>query len=408
MLRKGVIAAYCSSYAAARQQIESWDGNIASCERGNNPNLPENRVKKRPCKYYNSSFQKIWWRERRHRCNTEEGCNFTGWSYTGTCNAINPEAQSKEVERPLQEYASKVLISLAPVVLPSDDPVEEEPVVEAPVVAQDVVLEDLNTDAAPGMSYSLLGDVPLGSEQDILDLEPITAITPPAVVTAPPVVRTKPVVVKPPKPTIASSLRQMIGDRASSSAAITVQESEEAAKEAVKIILREALNGRENRNLFGEFLTSIFVSPELLTPVRDVIYWSVADEVVMKQAAENMKEQRDFLLGFSAELKEGQMKATRLKKRTKGLVDESLMTNVIEWFEDPELPSTTVIPLLDYTLKQQDDTILPLAAITVDVIPWVKVRPCSLCELPERDTVRRRSVSSALNGCILNYPTCPV
>jgi hypothetical protein len=197
-------------------------------------------------------------------------------------------------------------------------------------------------------------------------------------VTAPPVVRTKPVVVKPPKPTIASSLRQMIGDRASSSAAITVQESEEAAKEAVKIILREALNGRENRNLFGEFLTSIFVSPELLTPVRDVIYWSVADEVVMKQAAENMKEQRDFLLGFSAELKEGQVKAPRLKKRTKGLVDESLMTNVIEWFEDPELPSTTVIPLLDYTLKQQDDTILPLAAVTVDVIPWVKVRPCTL------------------------------
>lgn len=367
MLRKGAIAACCSSYAFARQQIESWDGNVVFCERGNNPNLPQNRVKKRPCKHYNSAFQKIWWRERRNRCNTEEGCNFTGWSYTGTCNAINPETQTNEVERPLQEYASRTLIALAPVVLRSD-PVVEEPVVEKPV-----------TDAAEGMSHSLLGDVPLGSGNDLLDLEPSTSIVLPAVIAALLLVRkTEPVIVKPPRPTISSSLRQMIGDRASSSAAITVKESEEAAKEAVKIILREALNGRENRILFGEFLTSILVSPELLTPVRDVIYWSLADEIVTSEASENVKDQRDFLLGFSAELKEGQVRATQLKRRTKGLVDESLMTNVIEWFENPDLPSTSVIPLLDYTLKQQDETILPLAEVTVDVIPWIKVRLRSL------------------------------
>lgn len=365
-MRRGVIAACCTSYAFPRQQIELWDGHFVSCESSNNPNLPENRLKKRPCEFYNSTFQKIWWRERRNRCNTEEGCNFSGWSYTGTCDEITPGASQDVAEIPLQ--------SSVPLVLPSD-PVEVKAVVGAPVVVvQDIILKDLDTDAAKGMASSLLDDVKL-KKNDTSDLEPVTTMASPAVVAAPLFVRkSKPVIVTPPKPTIASSLRHMIADRVSLSAAITVKESEDHAKEAVKIILREALNGKENRNLFGEFLTSIFVSPELLTPIRDVIYWSVADEIVMKGVAENMEDQRDFLLGFSAELEEGQVKATRLKSRTKGLVDESLMTNVIEWFEDPKLSSTTVIPLLDYALKLQDETILPLAAVAVDVIPWAKVR----------------------------------
>ena len=221
-MRKGVTAAAgYSAYVFILQEKKSLGENFAYCE-SSNPNLPEEMARKRPCKFYNSSFQKIWWRERRNRCNAQQGCNFTGWSITGTCNSdISRDERGDEKLRPIEEYVSKLIISIAlPVIMPNDA------AVSTPVKLDPVVEElSIDADAGDGMTYSLLGDVTLQDEKlhdDLIDAEFANLTAPPVVKAAPPVIIIpEPVIAVPPRPNLTASLRQLLGERATSTAALS-------------------------------------------------------------------------------------------------------------------------------------------------------------------------------------------
>lgn len=271
------------------------------------------------CEFYNSFQQRFSWAERRNRCNAESGCTFRGRRFTGACEqAVNSRTRSN-----LACY-------------PDTGVTNTELTFETETPTKVAGEGDPQTKLVNKLEVEIVGsgDTPF----------------------APP-------------------LRVLMHEQLTSSAVDSIRDSRQLAHELAKSLLIEVLERKENRGKFGELLLYLFVSDTVLSPTRQTIYWSLTSESTIENIVTNVQMHRDYWLGFTENYDRGIRAIQKLHTRHEGrlMTDILLMSQVIQWLEDPLSRTAVITPLIDWTLQQDEIVKFPLTEVTVSFLPWIKV-----------------------------------
>ena len=277
-----------------------------------------------PCRYYNSLEQRFSWAARRDRCNAESGCKFLGRRFSGTCV-------------PTIEY-------------PVD--IEDTSAAEGAISSSQVVVVMQESKPADSSTSLTANDVANHSKyRHRLYAEIVNDDN-----DAP------------------SPLRVLVHETLSSSAVDSIRDSQQLANELAKCLIIEVLDRKENRGKLGLLLQHLFVSDAVLSPTRELVYWSLTLDETVKNTIFYTNLHRNYWLGLS---KIGQHVRTRRgverQQGAKELTQEAILALAIQWLSDPQTRKVVINPLLDWTLKSQESVIAPLATITAESIPWAKV-----------------------------------
>lgn len=324
----GLSATQCLQEKRCRQPL-----NLAFCDSGDQPvptssssndnsssnNCAGNDYGDSPCSLYNTMEHRISWAERRNRCNSQKGCKFLGRRFTGSCVRALDSSGTGAESNPAGSQTSLPLLPLQ----------------------SEVQLQSSSHSGNSRLNIGTAEEV-FGNHSEVAGSNDDDTKT---------------------------QLRVLVQETFTSSAVDSIRDSQLLANELAKRLLIEVLQRRENRGKFGELLQYLFISDTVLSPTRDLIYWSLAIDNTVHNIAQNVKMHRNFWLRST----EKQPGATRSLERR--LTDAVLLTLIIRWLDDPVSKNQVVIPLLDWALKEHEGVIAPLTEIAAGSIPWTKVSP---------------------------------
>ena len=293
---------------------------------------PSSNGDESPCRYYNSLEQRFSWAVRRDRCNSESGCHFLGRRFTGTCVSAldHPTSVSGRTSDTVVAQASIPSVSTANLVAaaPESKPADSS--------TSSTANDTADTRKHRHRLYAEIID------NDIDERSP---------------------------------LRVLVHETLSSSAVDSIRDSQQLANELAKCLLIEVLDRSENPGKLGLLLQYLFEYDAVLSPTRELIYWSLIQDETVKNTIFYTNLNRNYWLGLSTL---GQhVRTNRGVERQRGakeLTQEVLLALAIQWLSDPETHKIVITPLLDWTLKSQESVITPLAALTAESIPTAKVR----------------------------------
>ena len=286
-----------------------------SSSKNSSDNSTGNDTGESPCSLYNSMEHRISWAERRNRCNSEKGCKFLGRRFTGSC-----VRSLDSVGVGIEDTAAGSLTSL-------------------PILQSEVQLQNSSHSGNSRINIDTAEEV-LGNQIEVAGSNDDDAKT---------------------------QLRVLVQETFTSSAVDSIRDSQLLANELAKRLLIEVLQRKENRGKFGELLQYMFISNTVLSPTRELIYWSLTLDNTVDDIAQNVKLHRDFWL------RSAERQATTKRSLERRLTDAALLGVIIRWLDDPVSRTQVVIPLLDWTLQEHESVIAPLTELAADSIPWTKV-----------------------------------
>ena len=285
-----------------------------------------------PCRYYNSLEQRFSWAARRDRCNSESGCHFLGRRFTGTCvpaldypiSVSGRTSDAVVAKTSIPSLSTSHLVAAAQESKPADSSTSS------------TATDTADTSKHRHRLYAEIVDNDIDGR---------------------------------------SPLRVLVHETLSSSAVDSIRDSQQLANELAKCLIIEVLDRSENPGKLGLLLQYLFEYDAVLSPTRELIYWSLIQDETVKNTIFYTNLNRNYWLGLSAL---GQhVRTNRGVERQRGakeLTQEALLALAIQWLSDPETRKVVINPLLDWTLKSQESVITPLADLTAEYIPTAKVR----------------------------------
>ena len=343
LTRNAIIGASSLSVCDAFSQSKksSFAFRVAYSDDDESSSTTPEDVKESPCQYYNSIEQRISWALRRQRCNTERGCKFIGRSISGTC-LPSTDTQNADIDGSQQATANENITSTTTQISANNTQTQQRNDTNQNPI--DTRSPTNNLSATKHRMYA-----------EIVNDDQEFRIPP---------------------------LRVLVHETLSSSAVDSIRDSQELANELAKCLVIEVLDRKENRGKLGELLQDMFVSDTVLSPTRELIYWSLTLDNTIKNTIFYTNLHRNYWMGLS---NVGQhVRTTRGMTREQGAKDftqDALVALAIKWLHDPVNRKSVINPLLDWTLKSQESVISPLAIISAEAIPWAKVRTSCSCFL---------------------------
>ena len=221
-----------------------------------------------PCDQYNYLTEIYAWPHRRQRCNGESGCKFEGRSVTGTCRLMTIDEISETEQKKVVGNNVGAVIMTAGV---SDDD------------ATTNGSGSTTTESAAAKSSSGTGG---GGDTDTHDVDWDDAV----------------LSRYPPTDDGAHSpgLRNLVHDTITSQAVDELKRSQQMANDLAKSLILEVLGRKENRGKLGELLQYTFAADTVLTPTRELIYWSLELEQTFKNIVWQVQWHRNYWLGLSS------------------------------------------------------------------------------------------------------------
>ena len=95
-------------------------------------------------------------------------------------------------------------------------------------------------------------------------------------------------------------LRNLVHDTITSQAVDELKRSQQMANDLAKSLILEVLKRKENRGKLGELLQYTFAADTVLTPTRELIYWSLELEQTFKNIVWQVQWHRNYWLGLSS------------------------------------------------------------------------------------------------------------
>ena len=218
-----------------------------------------------PCDQYNYLTEIYAWPQRRKRCNGESGCKFEGRSVTGTCRLMTTDEMNEAEQKNEQGNNVGVVIMTTGA---SDDATTNangSTITESTKSSSgaggggDTDTHDIDWDDAVLRRYPQSGD---------------GAQTP--------------------------GLRNLVHDTITSQAVDELKRSHQMANDLAKSLILEVLGRKENRGKLGELLQYTFAADTVLTPTRELIYWSLELEQTFKNIVWQVQWHRNYWLGLSS------------------------------------------------------------------------------------------------------------
>jgi hypothetical protein len=177
--------------------------------------------------------------------------------------------------------------------------------------------------------------------------------------------------------------KQIVVETAVDSAVESLKDSQQLANEIAKELILQLLKTKENQGKLGQFLEYIFAYETVLSPTRELVYWSLAGRDCTTNLTILSKRQRDYWLAkppraltFDYHL----LTNTRDYQVSQSMIgagrpytEANLLWLADWWLRDKESRETTVKPLLDWSLKLEEEVIKPVALMSAKSIPYNKV-----------------------------------
>jgi hypothetical protein len=144
----------------------------------------------------------------------------------------------------------------------------------------------------------------------------------------------------------------IINQQLTSSAVDQLKDSQEIANYFAKSLILEYFQAPESPGQLGEFLQSLFSYDSIITPTRELIYWSLLQSDTRNNINILTKKQLQYWL------KEEGVDYTH--KITVDFFDW--------WLRHPLTCSDTIMPLVTWSLTQQDLAVKPSSVLLTSVI----------------------------------------
>lgn len=189
-------------------------------------------------------------------------------------------------------------------------------------------------------------------------------------------------IVSPGRGEVTTPLRVLVHETLSSSAVDTIRDSQQLANELAKVVVLEVLGRKENQNKLGLFLQYIFASDTVLSPSRELIFWSLAFPETFSNLIYCAKWHRNYWIGRSSlncwHFDDNQITNNNHawdlgQHGDREHIQAAVVKLTAQWLDDPTSRTEVATPLLDWTLQQQEFVISPLAVVIAEAIPWAKV-----------------------------------
>ena len=203
-----------------------------------------------PCSKYNTWLQRVSWADRPHRCTTEVGCEFRGWSSLGTCQQTTHQREAHDIAPSPAPSTAK----------PSEPhPSDHEAHHDHPKVHWKFAKVN------KGKKSGVAGDKSESSERS-------------------------------------SGSIQILVDRAIAPTAVdSIKESEELVNELAKTICIDVLQKKEYATVFGVFLQDLFKFDSVREPTVGLVTWAVATPEAFQNTLHLAKVNRDYWIGVDQE-----------------------------------------------------------------------------------------------------------
>jgi hypothetical protein len=313
-----------------------------------------------PCDYYNSVIQRISWAERRDRCNAEQGCHLIGRRFIGECVPIETSS----------EPSSKKLFGINEA---NDDYSDDQKSEQAIIANMTIPSSESSTLPSNIKNSKDIKDANLKSDETLNGKKASSTSHKRRVYAE--------IVSEGDDSEISAPLKVFVYETLTSSAVDSIRDSQQLANELAKSLVIEVLDKKENIGKLGELLEYTFASDTVLSPTRELIYWSLKLDSTSSNIKWNCQWHRNYWLGLSSfngwrlddnrnvDMKTDWDKEYGGREHTRA----AIVALAVAWLKDPLSRTIVVTPLLAWTLQQREEVVVPLAALTSDVIPWAKV-----------------------------------
>ena len=148
-------------------------------------------------------------------------------------------------------------------------------------------------------------------------------------------------------------IKVLLNETLASQAVDSIKDSKAVVNEVAKSVITDILNHKSTPKRFGLILKDVFSNESVLSPTRWLVYWSLDLESTFKS-----------LMGQSN---------WQIEHFSKNYGFTLLQTQAILLLSSPEFRKVQVNPLLQWTMKQQDIAIDPLAEVVKWILPFNKV-----------------------------------
>ena len=220
------------------------------------------------CMQYNVLAEIFDWPQRRRRCNGEAGCVFVGRSVTGACRVITEEEERDRVAAAATAAAIASAAAAGTIALGND----------TGTAASDAAAPEATgaEDAAPAAASAADTDTHDVDWDDAVESRyPVGALD-------------------------TDLMKHLVQDTLTSSAVDSLRESQQLANSIAKSLVLEVLTRTENRGKLGELLQYTFAADTVLTPTRELLYWSLELEHTFKNIVWQVQWHRNYWLGLSS------------------------------------------------------------------------------------------------------------
>lgn len=159
-------------------------------------------------------------------------------------------------------------------------------------------------------------------------------------------------------------IRVILTDQIAASAVDSMKDSKDLANQLAKDLVVEILQTPKNHTVFSEMLQKIVGEEGFNEYTRSLVYWALHSKESVDYSIILMKAQVEYYLNIHRSSLRDPKEFTML----------DLASSVISWWlNSHETKKTTIIPLLEWTLKQSDIVIDPLSEVVSDMGPYLKV-----------------------------------
>lgn len=148
-------------------------------------------------------------------------------------------------------------------------------------------------------------------------------------------------------------IRVILNESLTSSAVESIRDSQEIANALAKELIIDILSDKGTENKFGIFLQHIFTFDSTLQSARDLVFWGLKSDQSMSNATTLAKES--------------------LSAWSKGAGSSQLLVLSNNWLHSAHSKTTSITPLLLWTLNQKQAVHDPLTDIVSKSIPFTQV-----------------------------------
>lgn len=154
-------------------------------------------------------------------------------------------------------------------------------------------------------------------------------------------------------PAAVPPLKIIINQHVANAAIDSIRDSQQLADELSKGLIIDLLVHPQTPNQFGTLLKYTFAYEDILLPTRDLLFWSLKLPHIQQHLFMQTRTNLNWWLANYGKT--------------------ALYPLATQWILNPETRTSLIVPLLQYTCRDPENVMTPLAVLIAEAIPYAKV-----------------------------------